>query len=317
MSSAGVLGAGSIGKRHAAVMASLGWEVLLAPANGTSGRTAEPGSQLVDPDELRAVAPSLDVVVVATDTIRHVADAVSLAKSGASRILVEKPLGCNLTDIGPLLDIGDSADIAVAAPLRATDAYAALSQLVEQADETFHSGVALCQSWLPSWRPDRDYRDSYSADPAQGGVLRDMVHEIDYVINLLGQSKLIGAEVSTAGPLDIDSDQQAALLASFGSTTLSIHLDYTSRVPRREFALSGAHQHVVWKLLEQSISVTNANGETTTTEFPDDKDRNKAMARQVSSFVSPNPESRYAQPTSLVSAAECLKLCDLARSFIA
>ncbi len=40
--------------------------------------------------------------------------------------------------------------------------------------------TSAAQSWLPDWRPDRDYRESYSARLDEGGVLRDLVHEIDY-----------------------------------------------------------------------------------------------------------------------------------------
>ena len=43
-----------------------------------------------------------------------------------------------------------------------------------------------CQSWLPYWRPERDYRESYSARADEGGVLRDLVHELDYAIWAFG-----------------------------------------------------------------------------------------------------------------------------------
>ena len=41
--------------------------------------------------------------------------------------------------------------------------------------------------WLPDWRPRQDYRKSYSADPdSGGGVLFDLIHEIDAAYWILG-----------------------------------------------------------------------------------------------------------------------------------
>ena len=46
--------------------------------------------------------------------------------------------------------------------------------------------------YLPAWRPSRDYRETYTAQSAQGGgILLDASHEIDYV-------RWIGGEIAFA-----------------------------------------------------------------------------------------------------------------------
>ena len=45
---------------------------------------------------------------------------------------------------------------------------------------------------LPTWRPESDYKNTYSAKSEKGGgVLRDLSHEIDLCLSLVGLIKII------------------------------------------------------------------------------------------------------------------------------
>jgi predicted dehydrogenase len=65
---------------------------------------------------------------------------------------------------------------------------------------------------FPEWRPARDYRESYSASSEQGGVLRDLIHEIDYAVWLYGKPVAIIAQLSNSGRLGIAAEESADLL---------------------------------------------------------------------------------------------------------
>ena len=91
-----VRGSGSIGQRHARVLASVGAQVSLWPVRdrGSAASDADPatGARLLDDSTGPAALAAADLVVVATDTSRHVPDAILALDAGARRVLVEKPV---------------------------------------------------------------------------------------------------------------------------------------------------------------------------------------------------------------------------------
>src|SRR2546421_323520 len=73
--------------------------------------------------------------------------------------------------------------------------------------EAIVSAEVRTASWLPGWRPGRDYRATYSASRALGGgVLRDMSHELDYPSWLFGPWRRLTALGGHLSPLEIESD---------------------------------------------------------------------------------------------------------------
>src|SRR5205807_8193605 len=81
-------------------------------------------------------------------------------------------------------------------------------------------------SWLPDWRPNVDYRTTYSAQRALGGgILLDAIHELDLVVWLFGDDHftVAGAVVERIGSLEIDvEDTVGALLRHASGAAVSI-----------------------------------------------------------------------------------------------
>ena len=102
-------------------------------------------------------------------------------------------------------------------------------------NEKILSAHAHVGEWLPGWRPGRDYRDSNSAKKSDGGgVLRDLSHEIDYVLWLFGACRQLVAVAGHSSSLEIDSEDQASLLMKMESdSTVYVHLNYLDRPARR------------------------------------------------------------------------------------
>ncbi len=110
---------------------------------------------------------------------------------------------------------------------------------------TFQAG-----QWLPSWRPQSDYRGGYSASrKLGGGVICDLVHEMDAARWLLGDFDEVHASAGRFSALEIETEDTAgALLSRQGGPVVHIGLDYVSRKPVREYRLIGERASAVWDL---------------------------------------------------------------------
>ena len=325
--SAGVVvrGAGSIGRRHARVFAALGCTVTLWPVRprGTDSDPDLPGVRVVDDASAPDVLAAADLVVVATDTGRHVPDTVAALDAGARRVLLEKPVAPTRADAEPLAGHPRADDVWVAAPLRAHAAFrhvlAAVGSVSRATPGALVSAHAWSQSWLPDWRPDRDHRRSYSARADEGGVLRDLVHELDYLAVLLGPPTLLGARLEHTGPLDIDAEQAATLLWSAGRATVTCRLDYVTRPATRGLVLRGPDGCIEWDVPSATVRHTDTAGSVTSRVFDSDLDRDATMATQARATLDLSPDTgaatRHAAgaPATLAEGLTTLDLCDRAR----
>ena len=162
-----VRGAGSIGVRHARVLAESGrTRVAVFPIRGGERpELALDGILLIE--TASDVPAALDGVIVATDTIRHVADALEFADR--CPVLVEKPVATDALEGQRLRSATRDSRVFVAYCMRFDRGLTAMRQLFPDIGRIRHVRIE-CQSYLPDWRPGRDYRSSYSARAREGGV---------------------------------------------------------------------------------------------------------------------------------------------------
>jgi len=252
----------------------------------------------------------VDLIVIATRTGRHVADFVAYGQFGR-RVLIEKP-------IAPCYSLGQAVQssaiaesTAVSAPLRFMDGYAAVSGLLPRVGRILNVDV-VCQSWLPNWRPGADYRTSYSADPDEGGVLRDLVHEIDYALDLFGVPESVSAYLGHSEELGIQAESSATLRWDYSDFALSMNLDFASRESRRYLAVHGESATITWNVLEATVHVEGiGHAEVHVKHFPGDLSRDGVLMRQVNAMASPKWDRRLCR---VPEALRAIALCDAARA---
>jgi predicted dehydrogenase len=226
MTKALVIGYGSIGSRHARLLDELGCEVAVV-----SRRALESIKHFADvAAAVKDFRP--DYAVVANETSAHLATVDELAAAGfCGKLLIEKPLG-------GIIPQHDFALCAVAYNLRFHPALAELARVL--ADETILAMQVYCGQHLPDWRPSNDYRMSYSADVTRGGgVLRDLSHELDYVLWLGGAWRRTAAIGGRFSPLDINSDDCWALLLELERCCCAtVQINYLDRPGRRHIVVN-------------------------------------------------------------------------------
>lgn len=251
MARALVVGLGSIGRRHARALGELDCDVAVVSRRGGHYDGDPSFSSLAE--GLACHRP--DYVVLARETARHAEDIVELAEAGFDGdVLVEKPLTAVPTEL-PALPF---ARLAVAYNLRFHPELSRLRAMLdgqEIATVTVHAG-----QHLSTWRPGTDYRSSYSADPAAGGgVLRDLSHELDYLLWLFGPAIRVAAMGGRSGLLDIGSDDTWAILLELDRAPLvSLQLDYLDRIGQRRVVVTTRDHTLVVDLVAMRSFVDGA-----------------------------------------------------------
>ena len=229
MSRVAVVGYGSIGARHARILGEIGCEVAVVSrrpdAYDRCYATIEDALERHQPEYL----------VIANEASRHRAALDEIEAAGfAGPVLVEKPLfdtpepGWTTTN----------PNLFVAYNLRF---HPLLLELKKRTDESESISAEIhVGQHLPTWRPDRDYRETAAARRgAGGGVLRELSHEFDYLNWLVGRWQRLTALGGRFSELEIDTeDIFSVLLVTDRCRLASVTMNFLDRNARRHILLN-------------------------------------------------------------------------------
>lgn len=294
-----VRGAGSMGRQHIDALAVL-----------PSVRSVAWPARMAPPDALtRADGPL--AMIIATDTRRHVADALEALERGAS-VLVEKPLAVDAGAARALLAVADAhARVFVGCVLRFQRALRAFTAWLPEIGAV-HAVRIECQTHLPDWRPGRDHRAGYSARADEGGVLRDLIHEIDYATWIFGTPTRVRGQLSTTGRLGIQAEEGADLQwAAPSGPVVSMRLDYLTRPGRRTMVADGALGSLSWDGIAQRVQLTLADGTVRRRTFR--QSRGRMVADQDRAFLRAVDGGDPGSLATLRDGIMALAVCDAAR----
>jgi predicted dehydrogenase len=245
-----VIGYGSIGRRHARLLSEMGCQVAV-----TSRRSSEFTPHYFELGKALADWQP-DYVVVADRTSEHYQTLTLLASHGfQGRVLIEKPL----FDRPLTLPHHAFAMQAVGYNLRCHPLLVRLQRFLAGQPQLVAASLYVGQ-YLPQWRPDTDYRTSYSARRQEGGgVLRDLSHELDCALWLFGSWRRLTAIGGKFSALEIDSDDTYSLLMETERCPLvSVHLNYVDRTARREILVHTAEHTVRIDLVDGIFELDGA-----------------------------------------------------------
>lgn len=248
MKTALVVGYGSIGQRHARILSELNCRVSVVSTREISDwkyySSLEQALQRV----------SYDYIVIANATVDHYATLCAIKENGYHGIiLVEKPLVSQYCEIRSQ----DFFTTFVGYNLRFHPILQQLSKML--ANQKIISAQIYCGQYLPTWRPNRDYRQSYSASKESGGgVLRDLSHELDYVQWLFGTWKQVMAYGGQYSSLDITSDDSCAVLLNTSKVPMiSVQINYLDRICQREIIVNTDMDTIRADLIQGVIYINN------------------------------------------------------------
>ncbi|MRD47720.1 hypothetical protein GHT07_10560 [Caenimonas koreensis DSM 17982] len=302
-------GAGSIGKRHALNLRGLapGAQLAMVCGSDESAAWARQNDITVVPTVEAALARKPQLAVVCSASSRHAHD-LAILMDAAQALYIEKPVVTNADALRFLRnDIaqGWAKPSVVGCNLRYLGAVQKLQQAISDG-LAGHIAIATLQvgQWLPDWRPGRDYRESYSAHRDQGGgVIFDLVHELDSAVNLFGDIAHGQAAAGRSGGLQIDSDDAAAITLQMASgLPVQITLDYTSRKPVRQYCVVGDKGTLRLDIVGKSLTLETGDGKLDLPAQPSDWDMGStyklAMQDLLNALGSATP-TRYSLAQSL------------------
>ena len=111
-----------------------------------------------------------------------------------------------------------------------------------------------CGSYLPDWRPGKDFRKIYSANSSMGGgVHLDLFHELDYVTWLFGFPNSSHSIIRNVSSLAIDAADYANYILQYEAFTLSVVLNYYRRKPKREIEIVFENITLTVNLIKNTI----------------------------------------------------------------
>lgn len=309
-----VVGTGSIGMRHLEVLRRMpGVCPVAVPVR--SGRMAElrQAGYKVAADLPQAVEQGITRCIVASDTGRHLDHGLQAIEQGMD-VLIEKPLGVDARQGRQLLARAQEAGrkIFVACALRFSDSLNEFRERVPKLGRV-HAVRIECQSSLSQWRPQRSYRESYSARPEEGGVLRDLIHDIDYAGWLYGWPHAVQARLDHSGRLGIQSEEAADLLwTTPDGCRVSVRLDYLTLPARRRMTAFGEGGTADWDGIVNTVCRALHDEAPVRTEYA--QTREAMLEAQAGAFLAAtgggetNPRLATAQD-----GVRALAVCDAAR----
>jgi predicted dehydrogenase len=304
-----VVGTGSIGQRHCRNLLALGHQVLAWDAAEERRREAAgvPGVA-VAATLAEALERGPEAALICTPPAHHVGVALEALGAGA-HLFIEKPIAHASRRVPGLIEEAERRGrvIAVGFNLR----FLASLRRVRRRLEDGRIGRPLAAraefgSYLPVWRPGRDYRDSYAVSAALGGgVLLDAIHELDYLGWLFGDAIEVLATAEHVSGLAGDTEDLAEVTVRFASGPVAqVHLDYLQRAYRRNLQVIGEEGGITWDYPAHSVTLHDASGLAEVDDFrAADGDGNHMYLEELRHFV----RCVDGQETPLVDGREALR----------
>ncbi len=286
-----VTGRGSIAQRHVRHLRKLVPNALLSVISSTGEVDVGLMPCAVFRDMRTALDWKPDAVVIASISSKH-ADELELCLLLGLPCLVEKPLVTNSDQLVRLEEAFRNrsvpAALVVGCNLRYLPALQKLKRLLKdaQSGKVLRAQLEVGQA-LAQWRPSRDLKTTYSADESSGGgVVFDLVHEIDMAQWLIGPLQVraaIGGRVSDL-PIKSDDVHVALLSTNYGSPVV-ISLDYFSQQVVRAYTIVTELGTYSADIMGKCIVLRTNKGSHILTDETNDFDIQKTYLMQMEDWL--------------------------------
>lgn len=252
-------GLGSIGQRHARLLRKNFNHDLFAYRSNRQNEPNKVGiKEIYSWKEVKELSP--DVAFITNPTSLHIKTAIKCAELGIN-LFIEKPIDCSTDRLDKLVSLVRKNRLTtyVAYCMRFHPVIKWLHEYLDD-KKSMHAKV-VCSSYLPDWRPGRDYRNIYSAESKKGGgAILELSHEIDYSRYLFGDILEMQGSYGKVSDLEINSEDYADIAMKCRKGAVNAHLDFFSKDLERTIKIDFQNSdYIRADLIRNTLSI-NKNG---------------------------------------------------------
>lgn len=259
----GIVGMGSIGVRHAEVLATMGETVrLVAASGGTSDALVEAGhpqARHCAPDEV-ITHPDVEIVVLCTPSGMHGPQALAALDAG-KHVVVEKPLSVDVATAEEVVRRSERCGrfVSVISQRRLEP----VSQYLKRQLDTGGLGRPVLAETFCHWFRDDAYYSHASwrtrQDQGGGSLMNQGLHSVDLLAWLMGPVAAVTAQYGTLGH-EMDAEDTTVATLRFTSGALGLVATSTATPPGQPATMT---------LMTSAGSAEFANGSPVRWEFAD------------------------------------------------
>lgn len=232
-----IVGLGSIAKKHIDALKIFKIDIKIYALRSNLYTAIE--EDVVNIYDLDEVNVKFDFAIISNPTHLHYQFIKRLAKRGIP-LFIEKPVIHSLDNAEELVALIEDKKVVtyVACNLRFHPCLTFLKNKINTESLRINELNVYCGSYLPDWRPGKNFKEIYSANASMGGgVHLDLFHELDYTTWIFGFPNKSSAVLRTVSSLNIDSYDYANYSLQYDAFTANIILNYYRRKPKREIEI--------------------------------------------------------------------------------
>jgi predicted dehydrogenase len=265
-----IVGLGSIGQRHLRLAREL---LPDADIRVLRHRESDSVSEFANGNLFtleEAIKFNSQIAIIANPATYHLKVAEGLALNG-THLLVEKPLSHSTEGVWAFLVNCERQEIVVMTGynLRYSASLSNYREMIQS--RTIGKILSVrCEvgQYLPSWRPDSDYRKGVSANrELGGGVLLELSHELDYLRWIFGEVEWVRGTLSNQSDLEINVEDSAHLILGFSSDPegrqliANVNMDFIRQDHTRICTAIGENGSLRWNGLTGTIELCDQAGD--------------------------------------------------------
>ena len=254
-----LIGPGSIGRRHLKNLISLGHDDIAVISRKSNIHDEFPQCTFYHDLNEALKSEKFDASFICTPTSVHLKNLKTLLTNGIPNIYVEKPVSNSNKGLDEVVQLAksSSSNIIAGYDLHFDPGYLKVKEWIHaNTIGKIVSANAFVGQHLAQWRPQEDYRNGMSAKKETGGgVMLDLIHEVDYLCDLFGDVAFVASTYTNSGTLEIETEEVAEILLKFsGSVMATVHFDYLQPKLKRFCIFTGTTGTIHWDLAEQKVT---------------------------------------------------------------